>query len=398
MRVSPSDQYHLQVSPFQITRRKKSTPFPFVIIIAICLGTSSLLLQHVQATNDAGLQWLAKQREDKHTVETPSGLMYKRKIKKPRGTHHPSFDAYCKIQLEISRVLDHNGTTELVESTTAEGGGQPITLRPEDSSLPVIREALQSMVEGDWWELYVPSHLGYQHGDNKNNKNKATTTNHDDNNDAAALLVELELQEISHGDLLPAGEVHRCFFQIQWNAAERIYFFQPNSECDERDQTYIQKVSRWDSRSSKADAETARLRNMLAKENVKQELGFWMRRRMHILKQFLKEEMRICTLIQDGAYMEDCNAQEQEYVKKVDAWEDTKVAEEIERLVHMDQTTTTSLEPTLASWVRRRIRILNQMQSVKSKRHSVDNNNNNSDNNTADDTGNQETHHQHEEL
>ena len=61
-------------------------------------------------------------------------------------------------------------------------------------------------------------------------------------------------------------------------------------------------------------------------------------------------------------FQEDCNAQEQEYIVKSQAWDTAKVRDELERLESLDQS---AVDKELASWIRRRIRILNQFVSLR---------------------------------
>lgn len=306
----------------------------------------------VTATNEAGEKWLETKRNDAYVRKRPSGLMYRR-MNDGEGKLHPTFDTYIKIDMEISRILDEEGNTEVVETTTL---GEPRMVRPMDT-IPALREVLELMVEGDWWEVFVPSDLGFVDKSN-------TKVNGDE-----ALLVSLELSSIASGDTLPKGENHDCYLELYWIQQTGHYGYRPMGDCDSKDHGYINKVSGWDGRSVKAEQELTRLRSVEKKGNTKESLAKWLRRRIHILKQFLLEEMRICSIFgvntPDGLVFlqEDCNAQEQEYTAKAQDWGQDKIGEELNRLDGLDQT---SVDPVLGSWIRKRIRILNQMNSAKS--------------------------------
>jgi chorismate mutase len=311
----------------------------FLPLIALAF----LIATTTATTNQDVTEWLQDKRQDANVQELPSGILYLRKSE-GEGEFHPSFDSYCRIELEISRVRVEDGTLtpeEIVESTVT-GADEPKLIRPIDS-LPAIREALGYMVEGDWWELYNRVNGGLQK-------------------------ITLELVSIYQGDLVPRGEHHLCWVELAW--VEGKYQYQPvGSHCNDQEVAYIHKVAGWDARSAKAEQELTRLRRVLSKGNVKQDLAEWVRRRMHLLKQFLLEEMRLCAIYhvltpegQSEFFQEDCNAREQEYIVKVQYWELEKIQEELKRIDSLDQN---SVDPTLASWIRRRIRILNQIASFK---------------------------------
>lgn len=366
----------------------------------------------IQATNPIGLQWLQSKQAKDFIKARPSGLLY-RPMNNGTGLFHPSLDAYCKVDLEISRILpadqdDDNVVNrynndkdneprvrlEIVETTTL---GEPKLIRPQDDAtlVPAIQEALQLMVEGDWWELYVPSHLGYNGiSDDGVHKNNNTTGNDEDD---AALMISLELVSITGGDPIPQGEYYECYLQVQEDPETANYYsILPTADCNEQE---VQYISKWtavakDQRSAKVERELMRLQNMLRKNNsganMKQSLAVWVRRRIHLLKLFLHDRIRLCTVsVVNTVYTPvDCNVQEQDYIHKVfQQWDLPLVQEEIIRLSRMEPE---SMDAVLASWVRKRIRILKQLQhtlqhkdknpteevSLQPNGDSADNNNN----------------------
>jgi hypothetical protein len=320
-------------------------------LAAPCLLIADLVVVAAAETStyEAGLSWLAEKRKQDGVLELPSGLLYTVR-ESGAGKFHPSEDTYCTVDYDISLK---DGTQ--VESTR---GGKPALMRPEDF-IPALKEALTRMVDGDWWELYVPSHLGY--GD------RGT----EDVQPGEALLVSLDLQTVLNGDKIPKGEVHDCIVQLDDDQAGGFFHVKSSDKCSERDVKYIQKIAGWGSRATRIREELARLRGVVKSGDMKEDLAFWLRRRIHLLKLFLKEDMRMCTVhftksngkitIHHG---EDCNYKELEYIEKVSDWDLDKVDHEIQRLAGMK---IESMEVLLASWLKKRIRILNQISRARAR-------------------------------
>lgn len=97
-------------------------------------------------------KFLAEMAKVSGVVTLPSGLMYK-VVKKGQGKVHPTEDTEC--------VCNYAG--KLVDGTEFDSSfkrGEPLNVKPNQ----VVKgwtEAMQLMVEGDEWELYIPSSLGY---------------------------------------------------------------------------------------------------------------------------------------------------------------------------------------------------------------------------------------------
>lgn len=100
-------------------------------------------------TNEEGRIFLEDNSSASGVYALSSGLQYK-KLRKGQGANHPAADATCVVNYE-GRLLD--GT--VFESKT---GARVV---PKDAPLEGWTIALQRMVEGDQWELYLPSELGY---------------------------------------------------------------------------------------------------------------------------------------------------------------------------------------------------------------------------------------------
>merc|ERR1712010_137028 len=104
------------------------------------------------ATNEAGTKYLAENKNKDGVITLPSGLQYK-VLKKGSGAHHPTKDSPCECHYEGTLI---DGT----EFDSSYKRGEPTTFAPNQ----VIKgwtEAMQLMVEGDKWEMYIPSDLAY---------------------------------------------------------------------------------------------------------------------------------------------------------------------------------------------------------------------------------------------
>mmetsp|Transcript_116725 Transcript_116725/g.362689 ORF Transcript_116725/g.362689 Transcript_116725/m.362689 type:complete len:242 (+) Transcript_116725:52-777(+) len=115
-------------------------------------------------TNEQGLKFLEenKEREGVHTLK--SGLQYK-VLKKGTGKYYPKKDSPCECHYAgTTPALTPNAIdlpeAEWKEFDSSYKRGEPTTFAPNQ----VIKgwtEAMQKMVEGDKWEMYIPSELGY---------------------------------------------------------------------------------------------------------------------------------------------------------------------------------------------------------------------------------------------
>ncbi|CAK0849319.1 unnamed protein product [Prorocentrum cordatum] len=112
----------------------------------------ALLCGHALATNPAGKKFLEEKSKDEGVITLKSGLMYK-VLKTGHGKRHPGIDTPCSCH--------YKGT--LIDGTKFDSSydrGKPTTFAP----MQVIKgwtEAMQLMVEGDKWEMYIPSELAY---------------------------------------------------------------------------------------------------------------------------------------------------------------------------------------------------------------------------------------------
>jgi len=121
------------------------TPLRFLLAFAFLVGISA-------ASKAESAKWLAENSVKEGVNTLPSGLQYK-VLKKGSGKFHPGLRSPTKCHYEGKLI---NG--EVFDSSYARGS--PTSFAPNQ----VIKgwtEAMQLMVEGDKWELYIPSDLAY---------------------------------------------------------------------------------------------------------------------------------------------------------------------------------------------------------------------------------------------
>merc|ERR1712151_352084 len=119
-------------------------------------------------------------------VTLPSGLQYK-VLKEGKGLEHPTVSTPCECHY-AGRLLDGS------EFDSSYSRGEPTTFAPNQ----VIKgwtEAMQLMVQGDKWEMYIPYELAY----GENGKPPKIPA-------AACLIFIMEIVKIK-GDTKPANIV-----------------------------------------------------------------------------------------------------------------------------------------------------------------------------------------------
>merc|ERR1712195_267624 len=183
-------------------------------------------------------------------ISLASGMQYK-VLRAGEGANHPTVDSPCECH--------YKGT--LIDGSTFDSSydrGSPTTFAPNQ----VIKgwtEAMQLMVEGDKWEMYIPSELGY--GDSGSPpKIKG----------GDVLVFTMEIIKIK-GDKVPAN---RCD--------------PANGEgCDEKETKFIAKVAeKFGGVKAKLEGELERLKKM-ASGKMKPTLQAWMAKRVNILTQLI---------------------------------------------------------------------------------------------------------------
>mmetsp|Transcript_48313 Transcript_48313/g.104662 ORF Transcript_48313/g.104662 Transcript_48313/m.104662 type:complete len:236 (+) Transcript_48313:72-779(+) len=114
----------------------------------------------VTASNEAGLAFLAKNKEREGVTSLPSGLQYKI-IRAGNGAYHPAKDSPCECHYE-GRTAQEFEKDPMGQNTfdSSYQRGSPTSFAP-NQVIGGWTEAMQLMVEGDKWELYIPSELAY---------------------------------------------------------------------------------------------------------------------------------------------------------------------------------------------------------------------------------------------
>eukprot|EP00930_Biecheleria_cincta_P099337 TRINITY_DN90975_c0_g1_i1.p1 TRINITY_DN90975_c0_g1~~TRINITY_DN90975_c0_g1_i1.p1 ORF type:complete len:574 (+),score=74.70 TRINITY_DN90975_c0_g1_i1:68-1789(+) len=119
----------------------------------ICLSILSLL---VRASNEFGTQFLEANKRKDAVISHPSGLQYKI-LRAGTGSDHPTANSACACHYE-GRIAENYPSGQKFDSSYDRGS--PTTFAPNQ----VIKGwtiAMQLMVEGDKWEMYIPSELAY---------------------------------------------------------------------------------------------------------------------------------------------------------------------------------------------------------------------------------------------
>jgi len=194
-------------------------------------------------TNDEGLAFLEANKAKPGVITLPSGLQYK-VLREGGGDQHPKATTQCKCH--------YKGT--LIDGTQFDSSydrGSPTSFAPSQ----VIKgwtEAMQLMVEGDKWEMYIPSELGY--GD-RGSPPKIPG--------GSVLVFTMEIIAID-GDSTPAEKCDPATL----------------AKCSDKEKQFVGKFK---ARSSDAvAAELARLKKIDAK-NLKADLAAWLSKRITLL-------------------------------------------------------------------------------------------------------------------
>ena len=120
-----------------------------LLLVSAIIGTATA------GPNAAGIAFLKANAEKDGVISLPSGVQYK-VLKKGDGSFHPTVDSPCETHYEGKLI-----TGKVFDSSYARGS--PTTFAPNQ----VIKgwtEIMQLMVEGDQWEVYIPSDKAYGDG------------------------------------------------------------------------------------------------------------------------------------------------------------------------------------------------------------------------------------------
>merc|ERR1711934_887455 len=201
------------------------------------------------ATNEAGTKYLAENKKKEGVITLPSGLQYK-VLKKGSGAHHPTKDSPCECHYEGTLI---DGT----EFDSSYKRGSPTTFAPNQ----VIKgwtEAMQLMVEGGKWEMYIPSDLAY--GESGSPPKIPG---------GSALIFRMEIIKIK-GDKVDAITCEPS----------------TGDGCNEKEKAFVEKMKAKDAEA--LQKELKRLKGMNG-SSMKPELQTWMQRRINVLTKMTKE-------------------------------------------------------------------------------------------------------------
>merc|ERR1719219_1148257 len=205
-----------------------------------------------------GLKFLEENKSKDGVITLDSGMQYK-VLKSGDGDSHPAVDSPCECHYAGTLI---DGT----EFDSSIARGSPTTFAPNQ----VIKgwtEAMQLMVEGDKWELYIPSELAY--GD-RGSPPKIPG--------GSVLIFTIEILKIKGGKV-PAS---RC---------------DPVSKdkCSEKETKWLTKIEKkFGGALDKLKGEQSRLQGM-AGGSMKAELKSWISKRLNLLAKLIdasgKEEL-----------------------------------------------------------------------------------------------------------
>lgn len=118
-------------------------------------------------TNEVGTKFLEENGKKEGVITLKSGFQYK-VLRKGSGKYSPKVDGTCECHYAGTTPSLTENAVDLPEEQWKEFDssykrGSPTSFAPNQ----VIKgwtEAMQLMVEGDKWEMYIPSELGYGDG------------------------------------------------------------------------------------------------------------------------------------------------------------------------------------------------------------------------------------------
>lgn len=236
-------------------------------LLRFLLLDAFLSLVEASGIKEQGVWWLSKNKEKPGVIALPSGLQFK-VLQEGTGKFSPLLTSTCLVHHEgvliDGTVFDSSRKVDVASGKS----GAPMEVSP-NMMIKGWMEAMQLMVEGDIFEVYVPSHLGY--GDQK---------------DVAAI---------------PAGSVLIFTLEMIKIKGETALKTRPSSVCDpkaltgcdERQEEYIKKQKKKD--TAKLSAELRRLRGEVETKDFEGENArkyLWLVGRIKILEQMgAKDEL-----------------------------------------------------------------------------------------------------------
>ena len=196
-------------------------------------------------TDEPGLAFLAENAHKPGVVTLESGLQYLI-LEQGNGTEHPTSHTPCSCHFNVSYINRTQFDSSLLYGELADVHPNHI--------IPGWSEAIQQMVQGDKWMLYIPSELAY----GETGLPPRIQPN-------IALIYYVHLVEI-RGATIPA---------LQCNVTTQV-------RCNDKERAYIQT-----SKHKHIDILTKELQraSTMKQKKMKPELLDWLRRRIQILQQ-----------------------------------------------------------------------------------------------------------------
>ena len=132
--------------------------FAFVAYLSYMLYSffSGPSRKDVTATKQFSEKFLSENKAKDGVISLPSGLQYK-VLRQGKGTGHPLPGTPCSCHYEGRCAADYPSGKKFDSSYDR---GSPTTFAP-NQVISGWTEAMQLMVEGDKWEMYIPSNLAY---------------------------------------------------------------------------------------------------------------------------------------------------------------------------------------------------------------------------------------------
>jgi len=213
-------------------------------------------------TNEVGKKFLEENKNKPGVITLPSGLQYK-VLKEGTGENHPLVGTPCECHYagttpSLTPDAVDKDESEWTEFDSSYKRGSPTTFAPNQ----VIKgwtEAMQLMVEGDKWEMYIPSDLGYGDG-GSGAKIKG----------GDVLVFRMEILNIK-GETKPAD---KCDVESL-------------SGCNDKQKAYVEKQLA--ASAEKRQAELARLEGLAGKD-MKDDKKNWILSRTKMLKKMVKKD------------------------------------------------------------------------------------------------------------
>eukprot|EP00927_Polykrikos_kofoidii_P084348 TRINITY_DN885_c0_g1_i1.p1 TRINITY_DN885_c0_g1~~TRINITY_DN885_c0_g1_i1.p1 ORF type:complete len:239 (-),score=53.71 TRINITY_DN885_c0_g1_i1:117-833(-) len=220
----------------------------------VCLGLAG--------TNEVGATFLKENQNKPGVITLPSGLQYK-VLREGTGEDHPTADSSCECHYagttpSLTPDAIDKDESEWSEFDSSYKRGSPTSFAPNQ----VIKgwtEAMQLMVEGDKWEMYIPSELGYGDG-GSGAKIKG----------GDVLIFRMEILKIK-GNKKPAD---KCDVDSLVG-------------CTDKQKAYVEKQQK--ATAEKRKTEVARLKGMQGGE-MKADAKNWLLSRIKILSKLVKKD------------------------------------------------------------------------------------------------------------